>query len=359
MIKKIIFAIVICLLIVATAWAGYVLWAGNGNGDKLTDMFDPVQVVPYSEIVDPAGYVNTDKITIGELVGKKVILVDFMTYSCINCIRTFPYLNKWYETYRDQGLEIVGIHTPEFAFEHKIENVRVALAGYGIKFPVVLDNEYGTWRNYGNSYWPRKYLIDINGNVVYDHIGEGAYEETEMKIRELLAERRQVLGLAGTMPATTTPIAVDMDLRKIGSPEVYFGAARNELLVNGSRRVSGVQTLIRPQSLRLNNLALVGSWDIQPDFIKASQATSSILFHYQARNVYLVAATNAPARVQIYLDGQLLVGVDRGADVSEEGVVTIDGNRLYHLIGDSDYGEHLLEIVPLDGQVEFYTLTFG
>lgn len=144
---------------------------------------------PYIEIVNPAGFVNTEGITLKELVGKKVILVDFMTYSCISCIRSFPYTNEWYEKYKDEGLEIVGIHTPEFAFEKNIENVRSAMEHYDIKYPIVLDNEYATWRAYDNKYWPRKYLIDIHGMIVYDHIGEGAYAETEEKIQELLRER--------------------------------------------------------------------------------------------------------------------------------------------------------------------------
>src|SRR3989344_7615215 len=134
----------------------------------------------YKEIVNPSGFVNTDGITVGSQVGKKVVLVDFMTYSCINCQRTFPYLNAWYKKYKDQGLEIIGIHTPEFAFEKDIENVREAMKRFGIMHPVVLDNDYATWRAYGNRFWPRKYLIDIHGDIVYDHIGEGAYEETEM-----------------------------------------------------------------------------------------------------------------------------------------------------------------------------------
>src|SRR3989344_3254541 len=158
---------------------------------------------PYVEIVNPSGFLNTGvdsdgkvaPVTLGDLVGKKVILVDFMTYSCINCQRTFPHVKAWYEKYKDKGLEIVGIHTPEFAFEKNIENVRVAMKKAGITYPVVLDNDYGTWKAYANNYWPRKYLIDINGNIVYDHIGEGAYEETEMKILELLEERAKLLGL--------------------------------------------------------------------------------------------------------------------------------------------------------------------
>ncbi len=148
----------------------------------------------YKEIVDPAGFVNSEPFQLADLVGKKVILLDIMTYSCINCQRTFPYVNAWYDKYKDAGLAVVGIHTPEFAFEHKKENVEEAAEEFGLKFPLVLDNDYATWNAYGNRYWPRKYLIDIDGNIVYDHIGEGGYEETEMKIQELLRERNERLG---------------------------------------------------------------------------------------------------------------------------------------------------------------------
>jgi cytochrome c biogenesis protein CcdA/thiol-disulfide isomerase/thioredoxin len=147
----------------------------------------------YNEIVDPSGFVNTDPITIGELIGDKVVLIDFWTYSCINCQRTLPYLTSWYEKYRDTGLEIVGIHTPEFAFEKNTDNVIEAANKFGITYPIVLDNDYATWGAYKNQYWPHKYLIDIDGFIVYDHIGEGAYEETEAKIQELLEERSEVL----------------------------------------------------------------------------------------------------------------------------------------------------------------------
>lgn len=150
--------------------------------------------MPYVEFVNPSGFVNTEAFTMRELVGTKVVLIEFMTYSCINCQRTFPYVNTWYEKYKDQGLEIVGIHTPEFSFERNIDNVREAMKKEGITYPIVLDNDYATWRAYGNNYWPRQYLIDIDGNVVYDHIGEGAYRETEEKIQELLAERKERLG---------------------------------------------------------------------------------------------------------------------------------------------------------------------
>src|SRR5262249_31175168 len=150
----------------------------------------------YIEIQDPAGFVNTPggaPITIGQFVGKKVILIDFVDYSCINCERTFPYLNEWWSKYQNQGLEIIAIHTPEFSFEKDINNVEMAAKQFGIQFPIVLDNNYATWNAYQNEYWPHKYLIDIHGNIVYDHIGEGGYDETEAEIVKLLNERKQVL----------------------------------------------------------------------------------------------------------------------------------------------------------------------
>lgn len=159
------------------------------------DTVHVTEVKRYIEIKDPSGFVNTDDkpIRISDYVGKKVILLNVMTFSCINCQRTFPYVNSWYDTYKDEGLIVIGIHTPEFAYEKNKANVEEAMMKFGITYPVVLDNDYKTWRAYGNRYWPRKYLIDIHGNIVYDHIGEGAYKETEAKIQELLKERTEVL----------------------------------------------------------------------------------------------------------------------------------------------------------------------
>jgi thiol-disulfide isomerase/thioredoxin len=155
------------------------------------------KIIPPIEIKNPSGFVNTNDqpIKISDYIGNKVILLNIMTYSCINCQRTFPYVTAWYKKYKDDGLIVIGIHTPEFAFEKDKGNVEKAMKEFGINFPVVLDNEYATWNALENKYWPRKYLIDIHGNIVYDHVGEGAYEETEEKIKELLKERAVVLGI--------------------------------------------------------------------------------------------------------------------------------------------------------------------
>src|SRR3989338_2719423 len=182
------------------------------------------------ELVNPNGYLNTEKITISEHIGKDIILVDFWTYSCVNCQRTVPYLNDWYIKYKDKGLVIVGVHTPEFAFEQKKENVQKAIENFGIIYPVVQDNQFKTWTAYQNRYWPRKYLIDIDGFIVYDHIGEGAYRETEEKIQELINERNEILGIEEKIEmqiqeekGTKGPVFKVEDALR--TPEIYFGYA--------------------------------------------------------------------------------------------------------------------------------------
>lgn len=302
--------------------------------------------VPYTEIVNPSGFVNTDGITIGELVGKKVILVDFMTYSCINCQRTFPYLTAWYEKYKDQGLEIVAIHTPEFAFEKDIDNVREAMKRFGITYPVVLDNDYATWRAYGNQYWPRKYLIDIHGNVVYDHIGEGEYEETEHKIRELLEGRARLMGMgtldAGELAASLMPRTSN----GARSPETYFGSLRNEYLANGQPGSSGEQTLTLPKNMIRNALYLEGTWDVSPEYAE-SISDAAVIYKYDAKAVYIVAEADTATELEVWKDGVL------------QKAIRIQESALYTLIQDEVAGEHTLELRVKDGRIRLYAFTFG
>lgn len=194
---KVEYIIVGLLVVLVGAGIGVILRSDSTEGDEATGKaFTKDTETPYVEITNPSGFVNTNDqpIKIADYVGKQVILLDIITYSCINCQRTFPYVNAWYDKYKDEGLIVIGLHTPEFAFEKDKNNVENAMKEFGITFPVVLDNDYATWNALGNRFWPRKYLIDIHGNIVYDHIGEGAYEETENKIQELLKEREAVLG---------------------------------------------------------------------------------------------------------------------------------------------------------------------
>lgn len=342
----------------------YVFTSDSPTASKIAGAM-PSMEEPYKEIAEPAGFVNTPTtssgqatpITIGELVGEKVILVDFMTYSCINCQRTFPYLVAWYEKYKDQGLEIVGIHTPEFAFEKNIDNVREAMAEFGIEYPVVLDNDYATWRAYDNHYWPRKYLVDIHGNIVYDHIGEGAYETTEMKIQELLAERAQVLGEEADMGGELAASSVEEVEIATRSPETYFGSLRNEYLANGTRRSAGEQTLVVPEDVSGNALYLGGTWDIQPEHAE-SIVDATVMYRYNAKEVYIVADADASVAVEVWQDG-VPAGAAVGADVNEAGIVEMQESRLYKLIKNAELGEHTLELRVKGSGLRFYAFTFG
>ncbi len=314
---------------------------------------------PYREIVSPSGFVNTgDKpIKIADYAGKQVILLDVMTYSCINCQRTFPYVTGWYEKYKDEGLIVIGIHTPEFAFEKDKKNVESAMREFSINFPVVLDNDYGTWNAYGKRYWPRKYLIDIFGNVVYDHIGEGAYEETEMKIQELLAERKEVLGEAGEVDANLVSGSIKEVNVESRSPETYFGSLRNEYLGNGLAGISGEQNLGAPKNLNANTLYLVGEWNITPEYAEAG-AGAKIIYKYIAKDVYLVADADTEAEIEVWLDGRL-VGSVRGSDVSGKGILKIKESRLYKIIEGGALGEHTLELRIKGDPLRAYAFTFG
>ena len=237
----------------------------------------------FPELASIDGYINTPggkPITLAQYRGDKVVLVDFWTYSCINCTRSIPYLNAWYRKYRDQGLEIVGVHTPEFAFEHAYDNVKAAAGRLGIEYPIVLDNEYGTWKACGNNFWPRDYLIDIDGFVVYDHAGEGDYDGAERAIQKALEERATRLGTELTLASTTTALA-DTPVgtnRKDQSPETYFGASRNEFLGSGVRGKTGMQVFKEPIDVARNALYLIGTWNIAGEYAETAAEQDAIYY---------------------------------------------------------------------------------
>lgn len=294
------------------------------------------------EITTPDGFINTDSepITIGELVGKKVVLIDFWTYSCINCQRTTPYLNAWYEKYKDKGFVIIGIHTPEFEFEKDYNNVKTAVEKFGIKFPVVLDNDYSTWTAYKNQYWPRKYLIDIDGYVVYDHIGEGAYEDTEKKIQEALNERQILFGESSTI---NEPLTKDISAKNVAkSPETYFGSARN----NQQARI------LFPND----------SWDITPEFSQNNSANANIVYNYTAKDVFFVAEASDETIVEVLLDGKPL-GSEAGADIIKttdgKTILKIKEARLYKIIDGKQPETHTLKFIIQKPGLRAFTFTFG
>ena len=311
------------------------------------------------EFSEPSGFINTDRFSLSDLVGKKVILVDFWTYSCINCIRTLPYLKSWDEKYKEQGLEIVGVHTPEFDFEKNYDNVKAAVQKYGIQYPVVLDSDYGTWQAYGNLYWPHEYLIDIAGYIVHDHVGEGGYDETETEIRKLLKERAVALGISNMAASVSSSVSSQSNISGVLSPETYFGALRNESLANGTPYALGPQTIVSPTTIEVNRLYLVGDWDFSNEYAANVKGGEKIIFKYHSAKVYFVAsATKGGAIVEVVQDGVPVKGA-AGSDV-QDGKMAIKESRLYNVINNpDDSGEHVLELIIDSPGLQAYTFTFG
>lgn len=315
---------------------------------------------PAKELSGIKGYINSSAFKLADLVGKKVILIDFWTYSCINCQRTTPYLNAWYEKYNNKGFVIVGVHTPEFEFEKKYDNVARAVKHAGIMYPVVLDSDYGTWNAYNNRYWPHEYLIDIDGYIVHDHIGEGDYDKTERAIQSALAERQTVLHLRDAIDMSIVSPAhmIPMDSSHVTSPEIYFGSARNQYLGNGKRGVAGSQTLSFPSQMDENTLYLEGQWNFENELSETTSDSAHIAFTYHAKNLYIVASSAQGVTIKVTRDGKLL-GSEAGKDVAQDGTALIKDERLYDLIHGSDYGRHTIEIEIKGKGFRAFTFTFG
>jgi len=306
---------------------------------------------PAPEFTDTEDWFNTpgDKpLTMKGLRGK-VVLIDFWTYSCINCIRTLPYLNAWNKRYAKDGLVIVGVHTPEFPFEREASNVEEAIKAEGIEYPVVQDNENGTWNAYGNLYWPAEYFVDAKGQVRYAHFGEGQYKEKEGVIRELLAE-------AGRNPGKKRADAHGMAAEPtVSTPESYLGSERAQNFTNGLIE-QGRQTftLQRPGD---NQLSYGGEWTIGEQAVTAGEGARLDL-SFGARRVYLVLGSpGKPRRVKVMLDGKPIAAADDGSDV-HNGYVKVTDQRLYNLVELPKVEHHVLELVPEAG-VQGYAFTFG
>ncbi len=279
----------------------------------------------------------------------RVVLVDFWTYSCINCLRTLPYLKAWDARYRRDGLTIVGVHTPEFPFEREASNVENAIAENGIRYPVVQDNEQATWNAYGNQYWPAEYFVDAQGNVRYVHFGEGEYGEKEKVIRELLAEAgRKVAGGDAHVHAIAPSAGVT-------TPETYLGPERAERFTNPMLS-PGLHDFSAPAALPPNEFAYHGRWRIALQ--SATAAGGSLDLNFGARRVYLVMGSpGRDRRMRVALDGRPISGADAGSDV-HAGVLTVSAQRLYNLVDLPRVGHHVLTLKPEAG-VMGYAFTFG
>jgi thiol-disulfide isomerase/thioredoxin len=331
------------------------------NGTVTNVQIDKSQFKLAPELTKISGYINTEQVTLADLRGK-VVLVDFWTYSCINCIRTIPYLNAWHDKYADDGLVIVGVHTPEFEFEKDYNNVKAAVEKFEIEYPVAQDNDRGTWKAYENRYWPRKYLVDNEGYIRYDHIGEGAYSETEKVIQSLLSERAAYMGANVTFDGSVSrpENAQSVNFRQIDTPELYFGYqfARAPLGNPEGFKPDQVVTYTIPDGTTItpNRIYLDGDWKNNADHMELQSETGRIVLSYSAKAVNIVAG--GTGELHISEDGSELTN-SRGYDVSEDGSVTIDGQKLYNLAMHEEYGKHQIVIDVSGKGFEIYTFTFG
>jgi cytochrome c biogenesis protein CcdA/thiol-disulfide isomerase/thioredoxin len=298
-----------------------------------------------------------------EALRGKVIVVDFWTYSCINCLRALPYVKGWYEKYKDHGLVVIGVHAPEFAFEKDPANVRRAVADLKISYPVALDNDYAIWQAFNNQYWPAHYFIDATGRIRGHHFGEGEYQESENIIRSLLTEAGNTNLPPAGITAAAAGVQAAADEAHDQSPETYVGYRRAENFASpGGFAQDQAHGYTAPGTLKLNQWALSGSWTSDPEKAVLDHAAGKIVFRFYARDLHLVLGPNAegkPVRFRVTLDGKA-PGVDHGADTDANGVGVIDSQRLYQLIRQSgNVGEHEFSIEFLDAGVQAYSFTFG
>jgi cytochrome c biogenesis protein CcdA/thiol-disulfide isomerase/thioredoxin len=292
------------------------------------------------EITGINGWLNSEGTSLEALRGK-VVLIDFWTYSCINCIRTLPHVTGWYEKYKDQGFVVIGVHTPEFAFEHKKENVAEALKKYNIQYPVAQDNDYATWQAYSNRYWPAHYLIDAEGNVRRVHFGEGEYEETEAAIVALLKEAGKNVEVKKADMPDETPTRAG-----VRTPETYLGSDRGEKLVSPEKITGDKQVFTVPQSLRLNEYAFGGEWQVEGERAM-TLSQGNLQLRFQGKKVFLVMSplSTSPSTVKVFLDDTLIDQRVSGKDVTE-GVIEVTEDRLYEIVdfkGESREGVLRLE----------------
>ncbi|MGJ7556117.1 cytochrome c biogenesis protein DipZ [Variovorax sp. RB3P1] len=307
-------------------------------------------------------WINSPPLTPEALRGK-VVLVDFWTYSCINCLRTLPYVRAWAEKYKDAGLVVLGVHSPEFAFEKRSANVRKATKDLGIDFPVALDNDFRIWRGFDNQAWPAFYFIDAQGRIRHHQFGENRYDKAEQIIQQLLAEAGQRNLPAGVVApkGQGTQAAPGSELAMSG--ETYVGAERATGFASPGGLVSGRAHVYQsPASLRTNQWAFTGDWTVGPERAVSNHANGRIAYRFQARDLHLVlgpAADGKPVRFRVLVDGKPPLE-NHGADTDEEGYGIIEAQKLYQLVRQAtNANDRLFEIEFLDGGAQAYAFTFG
>lgn len=305
------------------------------------------KIILVPELVGITGWINTSPFTLEQLHGK-VVLVDFWTYSCINCIRTLPYLKDWYAKYKDKGFVIVGVHTPEFEFEKNINNVKDAVKRFGLLYPIALDSNFKTWQNFNNRYWPSHYLVDQTGFIRSFHFGEGAYQETENDIRSLL-------GLT-PLEAKEEPLVAHRSI----TPETYLGLWRADRYVSGNRMKPDVSVLYSyKESLKEDQVGLMGNWLVGSQKITSTEDVSYLDLNFLASRVYLVMDSDKLQLVTVYLDDKPLEKKYYTQDMNDKGQILVKEPRKYDVVNlKNDYGRHKLTLEVPKG-VSMYSFTFG
>ena len=303
-------------------------------------------------------WINSAELKPEQLKGK-VVLIDFWTYSCINCIRSIPYVRAWHEAYADDGLVVIGIHAPEFAFERNPENVRKAVADLGIQYPVALDNDLIVWTALKNNYWPAHYFFDAQGRQRYHHFGEGNYARSEMVIRQLLAEAGRAPKSASMAKGITRGAEIPAAIASIRSPETYIGYWRADRFVSPGGQVRDAAKTYATAPLELNEWALEGSWTVKQQSGVLNSAPGAIAYRFHSRDLHLVLSAPKPARFRVTVDGKA-PGIDAGADVKPDGTGVVTNERLYQLIRQrGEVRDRTFRIEFLDPGAEAFAFTFG
>jgi thiol-disulfide isomerase/thioredoxin len=315
-------------------------------------MFERVHMPSFAGATE---WLNSEPLGPAELRGR-VVLVNFWTWTCINWLRQEPYVRAWSQAYRDDGLIIIGVHTPEFSFEHDIDGVRRATKERAIDYPVAVDNDYEVWSAFANHYWPALYFVDADGIIRHHHFGEGRYEQSERVIQRLLGVERELVSVEGR----GVEAAPDWD--HLGTPETYLGYARSEHFASVDGTLLGESNAYEfPERLPLNHWALAGEWTIGPENVALDQAGGSIALRFHARDAHLVLSAGARESIpfRVLLDGEA-PGASAGVDVDEEGNGLLRDGRMYQLVREQEaVRRRTLEITFLEPGAEAYAFTFG
>jgi len=314
-----------------------------------------LNVKPYDapEFTGLTNWINSKPLNLEDLRGK-VVLIDFWTYSCINCIRTQPYLKSWHETYKDSGLVIIGVHAPEFAFEQKPENVKKAVQKAGLTYPIALDNDFATWNAYENQYWPGSYLIDKDGKVRRYHGGEGEYKETEQAIRMLLAEN------GGSVPQQNSSVLPnDVPVSKAQTPETYLGTKRASNYTGAPTLTQGVRTFQPGELERVNQWTLGGSWEVTGEGIVA-KSDSTLSFRFGAKELYIVTANEVTNKsMGVTLDGKPISQTDSAGESVKNSSVSINAAQLYKIVNYDAFKPDSVVTLTVPAGVQLNVVTFG